>query len=173
MRSHARLLHPALVCMAALVADCGTRAPAGLPRFDFTDSGGCGDVFVFKTNADRSEFATVHADAKQLGIEKGQERTFAIVRTPAGLDVRVDVYAQAPISPEYCSDFVSEEKPIARWTAVAGRVSITLRDGGGGPVGTYEAIVVLEDAVFEDGTARRVEQRDPIEITAVVGWLAG
>lgn len=172
-----RMLLYAGLLAATLVAGCDAQAPDRMLELDLVDSGGCADVFVFKTDAERSTFLVVDADAEELGLVMGQRARFDLEDPPAGLEVRVDVYAEPPLSPTYCNDFISEERPVARWRGVAGRVSIALgaseADGGSGVPGLYRAVVVLEDLTLEDGTGRRFTAEAPIEIAAEVGWLPG
>lgn len=155
----------------ALGVDCSASAPEGLPRLDFESPGGCGNIFVFKANAEESEFILVRADANQLGLERGREESFTIGNAIPGLEVWVDLYDGSPLAPPYCVGDDSGEEP-SRWTAAAGRVSITLQDSDEAPFGQFEAEVVLSDMTLEDAAGRRVEQRDPIQIVAVVGWFA-
>lgn len=162
---------------ATLAAGCDAQAPDRALELDLVESDGCADVFVFKTDAERSTFLVVDADAEELGLAMGQRARFDLGDPPAGLEVRVDVYAEPPLSPPYCNDVITAERPVARWRGVAGRVSITLgaseADGGSGVTGLYRAVVVLEDLTLEDGTGRRFTAEAPIEIAAEVGWLPG
>lgn len=175
IRRASSLLCAGLVA-ATLAAGCNAQTPDRALELDLVESDGCADVFVFKTDAERSTFLVVDADAEELGLAMGQRSRFDLKVPPAGLEVRVDVYAEPPLSPMYCNDFISQERPIARWSAVAGRASITLREAEEGRTGVprlYRAVVVLEDLTLEDGSGRRFTSEAPIEIAAEVGWLPG
>lgn len=162
-----------------LAGGCMSQTSGALPRLEFVASDGCVDVFLFATNDEGSEFLLVDADVERLGLERGRPMSLRLDEAPPGLEVRLDVYAEPPISPAYCSDIISDEEPIGRWRAVAGRISITLRDREEGPSdgyvapGIYRALAVLEALVLENETGQRVAADGPIEIAANVGWTPG
>lgn len=172
----ARSLLSAGLVSATLAAGCNAQTPDRALELDLVESDGCADVFVFKTDAERSTFLVVDADAEELGLAMGQQSHFDLDDPPSGLDVRVDVYREPPLSPMYCNDVITGERPVARWSAVTGQVSITLREAERGRTGVprlYRAVVVLEDLTLEDGTERRYTAEAPIAIEAEVGWLPG
>lgn len=157
----------------ALTGACGAQTPGDLPLLAFIESDGCGDIRVFAVNADGSEALIVNADVETLGLERERERSFDLADPPAGLQVFLDVYRRPPPMPQYCTDILVEVEPPAKWSSVGGRVTIELRDSNEWGDGFYSAVVVLKNAIFEDGAGFRVEQREPIELTATVGWLPG
>lgn len=143
-----------------------------LPKLAFSESDGCADIRVVATNSDGTEALVIDVDVRALGIGRGDERLFDLAEPPVGVEVVLEVYAEPPLSPMYCVDFLVETGPPVQWRPVGGTLTVELRDSNE-RAGTYEAIVGIRDLVLENGTGRRVEADEPIEIVATVGWLAG
>lgn len=164
---------PVTVLTSLLLNGCRLELVAGVPSLDLEISGGCGDIFVYKTSVDRREAVVVSVNVRDLVPPSGQ-RTIDLKNTPSGVEVRVDMYASRPRSLSYCNDVViADDLPSARWRAVEGTLTITLERNAVTFRGTYRAGVRLENAVFESSGGRQVRQREPILIEAMVGWYAG
>lgn len=161
---------------AAIAVNCDGQTPDPALELDLVESDGCADVYVYRTDAERSTFLVVDADVEELGLAMGQQSRFDLDDPPSGLDVRVDVYEEPPLSPTYCNDVITGERPVDRWRGVSGQVSISLLEAERERTGVprlYRAVVVLEDLTLEDGTGRRYTAEALIEIAAEVGWLPG
>ena len=88
--------------------------------------------------------------------------------------MRVDLFERPPAEP-YCTDVVGRDPgPTHVWRATSGQVSITvglhLLDPQGRPTERFRAKVRLEGCRFEIPGEAAVDQADPIEIEAEVGW---
>lgn len=57
---------------ATLAASCNAQAPDRALEPDLVESDGCADVYVYKTDAERSTFLVVDAAVEELGLAMDQ-----------------------------------------------------------------------------------------------------
>ena len=136
-------------------------------------SDGCGNAFVYGWTADRTEAITVRADKDLLQIFTGG--TFDLATQTVGLDVRLHVYGRAMGSLPFCTDVGMGDIVEEVWRPTRGTVTIQLLPAGL-PVrapGRSRATIRLSGAQFVSPAAVRVDQTQPITLTAIVGWIPG
>ena len=137
------------------------------------DADGCASVFVYGWTADRAEAIAVRADTEPLRISAGS--TFDLAAPPPGLDVRLHVYARALRSFPFCTDVGMGDLAEEVWRPTRGTVAIELSPGGF-PVrapGRYRATIRISGAQFVSAAGVRVDQTQPITLSAIVGWISG
>jgi hypothetical protein len=149
-----------------------------IPTLEFTeDAEGCGEVFVYKSNAETTEYLTVWISGRTFGLSS-TEMVFDLSESSENLWVLVDVYEDAIRSLgefPYCNDTAPMAEPIAKWRAVRGSASVVLSTDpteyncSGEP---YTATVVLRDLVLTEGTFELT--LDDVQFENVtVGWCSG
>jgi hypothetical protein len=134
---------------------------------------GCGNAFVYGWTADRAEAISVRADKEVLPTSTGG--TFDLATQTVGLDVRLHVYERAMPSLPFCADVGMSGLVEQVWRPTRGTVTIQLSPAGL-PVrapGRSRATIRISGAQFVSPTGVRVEQTQPITLTAIVGWVAG
>jgi hypothetical protein len=173
-----------LLVLAALSA-CGSPPPepgveataTPLP-FQFIDNAdGCGDVFVYKSNAATTEYITAWISARAFGLSS-EPTVLDLAESSDDLQVVVDVYSDAVRKVgefPYCNDTAPFSEPIAKWRAIAGSATVTLSADPpefncAGEI--YEATVVLTDLVLTDGENEIALDKVQFE-NVPVGWCAG
>lgn len=150
----------------------------GVPTLQFNGKAeGCGDVFVYKSNAATTEYITAWISGRTYGLSS-EEMVFDLAESGDDLRVVVDVYVDAVRNVgefPYCNDIAPWAEPVAQWQAVAGTAAITLSTDPpefnciGEP---YQATVHLRDLVLTDGEHEMT--LDAVEFENVtVGWCAG
>ena len=138
------------------------------------NGGGCAHVFLYGLTNDRSEAISVRID-RQL-LQGSMTASYDLAGQRAGLEVLVHVYERAIGESMFCTDARDPQPPAEdTWRAVAGTLSILLYPPGipGHPPFMYRATVRLSGAQFISPSGQRVDQTQPIALTAIVGWLAG
>lgn len=139
-------------------------------------AGGCADIFVYKGDATGREYLVVWTDRTKLKLPDEGEVAFDLAKSPAGLNVSIDLWNRKPEHLRYCNDIADDEKKLATWTATAGQVTITTHgpvpNQGGGPR-RYTVTVKLANVVFSDGAGRTVTLPSETFADVVVGWYAG
>ncbi len=168
----------------AIVAACAPgsapksdKAPVPRPALKFQKASGCGNVFLYAASADGREFIVVSLDQRRPELSE-EETVLDVARLPRILDVHVDLFERPPVEP-YCTDIDDglDRGPIHVWRATSGQVSITvgphLLDARGRTTERFRAKVRLERCRFEFPGEAAVDQVDPIEIEAEVGWSPG
>jgi hypothetical protein len=146
-------------------------APRDPPQTAFNaEAGGCGSIFVYRANADGTQYAVVAMNQRELGLAIGESRSIDLGGDPAGIKVNIDVYARPPNTKLYCSEVAQVAPAVAHWPAEAGLATIDLvRDET--DASTYRVSIRLEHMHFtspEGGMAAVVPQ---ILIEDVrVGW---
>ena len=158
-------------------APTATSTPAGrvFGASDFTQTGGCGDVFVYATGPDNTMSVTIdwREAASSAWAGGGFNGTKQI---PDGaLDVTLNVGQQ--LSALYCTD-IGMEGPRVDGTAHAtsGQVEITVTPDAGGFEPASHADVSLHDVVFEVLQGVEVQHWRISELViqnVSVGWFAG
>jgi hypothetical protein len=134
---------------------------------------GCGSAFVYGWTADRTEAIAVRADKELLQIST--EGTLDLARQTVGLDVRVHVYQRAMPSLPFCTDVGMPDVVEDVWRPTRGTVTVQLSPAGL-PVrapGRSRATIRISGAQFVSPDGVRVDQTQPITLTAIVGWFPG
>jgi hypothetical protein len=153
-----------------------TASPAGrtFTQADFTRSGGCGDVFIWTTNADDTMALTVQWDraATTAWEQEGFDDSMTLPQ-PA---VQVFLVVGAELSQTYCTDIGGMGRVDGQAPAVSGTVELTVTPQAGGfePAGTAD--VTLRDVAFDvvQGTETETWRIDQLELEDLnVGWFAG
>jgi len=157
---------------AASLLSCDGPTARVLPHFDYSTSGGCANVFMYRTSSDGLESVVVDVDRRSITLS-ATDTSFDLSKPPAGLRVWIDLRPRKGLAP-YCTDVVDPAGPAPIvWRAVAGRVTVHVLATGGRLGETYSATALLKDVVFEDEQGHRLTQPEPILIEATVGWLPG
>ena len=134
-------------------------------------AGGCGNVFVYGWTADRAEVIAVRVDKNLLSTSA----TFDLARQLAGLDVQVHVYARARPSFPFCTDVGFRDVVEEVWRPTRGTVTVQLVPGVFPVRAPYlaRATIQISGAQFVSTAGDRVDQTQPITLTAIVGGMAG
>ena len=152
--------------------------PVLIPDLTYTDSAnGCGDIFVYKSNSNSSEFITFYIAASEFTLS-AEPTTFDLAQLNDKAEARIDVFADAVQNLgefPYCNDVGPTAVPTSEWQAVSGTATITISESAntepcvGEP---YQATVKLEDVTFGNGTETMF--LESVEFNNVtVGWCAG
>lgn len=140
-------------------------------------SGGCGDIFVYKSNRAGSEFIYVGIDVTTFDVSE-EPVTLELAAYPETIGSRIEVYSSSPEQNPYCNDVGQTEYPQSVWQAVSGSVTITSSETSAAiaqrePCSeTYQVSVEMEDVVFalEEETVRLPSL---MFSDVQVGWCAG
>ena len=146
-----------------------------LPSLAYASTGGCGNILLHGTTADRGETISVHADRNALQLST-TVRTFDIARYPDAIAVNVVMYEHPIREAEPCNDAPHPRSAVTEtWRAVSGRVTIELTPPGGRArtPSLYRATIRLDDTEFLDSAGRRHRQTGPIVLSGLAGWLGG
>jgi hypothetical protein len=137
------------------------------------DADGCGHVFVYGWTHDRAEAIAVRADKEPLRIATAG--TFDLAAPPAGLDVRLHVYERAMSRFPFCTDIGVPGLVEEVWRPTRGTITVQLSaaEPSVRAPGHYRATVQISGAQFVSPSGVRVDQTQPITLSAIVGWLAG
>ena len=136
-------------------------------------AGGCGNVIVYGWTADRGEVIAVRVDKNLLQMSTGG--TFDLARQLVGLDVQVHIYARPRRSFPFCTDVVLPDVVEDVWRPTRGTVTLQLVPGVF-PVRAphlARATIRISGAQFVNAAGDRVDQTQPITLTAIVGGMAG
>jgi len=138
------------------------------------NAGGCGAVFLYGLTVDRGEAISVRVEKSLLqGAVTG---SFDLAGPRSDLEVLVHVFERAVGESHFCSDAIVLPRPTEdTWRAVGGTLSIQLDPPGikGRAPFMYRATIRISGAQFIGPSGRRVDQTQPITLTAVVGWIPG
>jgi len=142
------------------------------PALTYADAQGCADIFVYGWSTDRTEAIGIRAGKESLGLST-TPRTFDISR--AGIEVLVHVYEHAQRSSPFCTDVGGFGGAEETWRATRGSATIELSQSGVVPRSphAYRATVRIVDAEFVNAAGVRVQQRQAIALSALVGSVSG
>ena len=100
---------------------------------------------------------------------------FDLAAQTVGLDVRLHVYERAMPSFPFCTDMGMPHLVEDVWRPTRGTVTIQLSPAGARTraPGLYRATIRISGAQFVSASGVRVDQTQPIELTAIVGWIPG
>lgn len=171
-----RIVLPAVAVVVALALPaCANRAPEPAAHPSTTTAaavpaakmGGCKDFYLYAANDDATQVLIVDVDAKYVGLEKGQRKTFDLSTPPKGVRVWLDVYLQpASVERVHCTKHPTEAQMAERYTPTSGTLTVELGADG------------IANATVE-GVKFALEGRPAIELTTRrfdkirVGWLPG
>jgi hypothetical protein len=140
-----------------------------------SESGGCSNIFVYKTNKDNTTGISVSANKDKLKLSTAQ-KTFNI----EGIDgLEVELLMGQDIKSLYCNDALDLYQPKPKkLLGKSGKVIITISDvDESQPVWNrnYTATVILKDVHFveENGNNSDVIIDELIFKDVRVGWLPG
>lgn len=140
-----------------------------------TETGGCGDIFVFASNEDDSISLSFRADGLvEEALAAGGETTTPIVLSDGNDGYVVTATTGRSTSADFCTDVVVDPPLISTtWRSISGTVTVTI-DPGDRPEGS-RASVLFENVVLEPvALAEDVVTIERFEIIDVaVGWLPG
>ena len=144
-------------------------AQPGVPALRFGQASGCAGLFLYTWNDDRTEVLTIRADRATVPLPNGLT-TLDLAKNKAGVDVRVEMTRAPRDSLPFCSDEsqVAGEPP-AVWTAMAGRIKISLQRRPNAPFTPVS--VVVENLVLRGSSGAEVKQRREIRFSAAVAEL--
>jgi hypothetical protein len=152
--------------------------PTLLPEMDYVNhADGCGDIFVYKSNRDRSEYVTVSIDAKAFDLSTTPV-TLDLTVYPEAIGALIDVYVDSVDQlgeKPYCNDVSQTAYPQSVWRAVSGTVTVSVSASlqtepcAGEP---YQAVVLIEDVVFTLGE-ETVRLPSLMFDDVTVGWCPG
>jgi hypothetical protein len=142
-----------------------------LPTMGYSDSEGCGNIFIYGWSTDRMEAVSFSADKDQLGLTT-TARTFNLATDPIGIELKLHVFERPFRGRPFCTDVIQASFVDEIWSATAGTVTIELSSQNA-PAGRYRAIVRIVGAEFVNAAGTRVSQTGPIILTGIVGWFAG
>jgi len=140
-----------------------------------SESGGCSNIFVYKTNKDNTIGISVSANKDKLKLSTTQ-KTF----NTEGIDgLEVKLLMGQNIKSLYCNDAVDPNQPKSKkLIGKSGKATISISDvGESQPVWdrNYTATVILKDVHFveENGNNSDVIIDEIIFRNVRVGWLPG
>lgn len=88
-------------------------------------AGGCKDLYLYAANDESTQVVIVDVDARSVGLEKGQKKTFDLANAPKGVKVWLDVYLQpAHVENVHCTKTPTEAQMAERYTASGGTLRI-------------------------------------------------
>lgn len=88
-------------------------------------AGGCKDLYLYAANDESTQVVIVDVDARSVGLEKGQKKTFDLASAPKGVKVWLDVYLEpAHVENVHCTNTPSEAQMAERYTASTGTLTI-------------------------------------------------
>jgi hypothetical protein len=173
MLTPARRLGLSLVLGSALLGGPSAQAQ----QFQYVNSNGCANVFLYGWSERRDETILVRLDRERAGLRVGTT-SLELADSRKVLDVSVELYPRPQPHLGYCSDvrLPEEDRPLARLTAESGRLTITLGKPGGvkdAQPFVYEATATLRDVVFKRADGTKISMKGPVTLKAVVGWVSG
>jgi hypothetical protein len=139
--------------------------------------GGCGDLFIYRSNRNESEYITVYIDARAIELST-EEVTLDLAEHPEAIRIVIDVYPDSIRKlgeNPYCNDVAPWAEPYSVWQAVSGFVTVSADSSPDiepcqGEV--YRVTVTLEDIVFTlEGETVELASLQFFEVP--VGWCAG
>jgi hypothetical protein len=152
--------------------------PSLTPVLEYNgETGGCGDIFIYKSTADRSEFITIYVSAAEFEFSQ-EPVTLNIADYPESIFVRIEIYSdsvEALGQFPYCNDIAPAAQP--QTVARAGSGQITVSTTAEEPITntcakSYPATIVLVGIEFDiNGELFHLPSMTFEEVE--VGWCAG
>jgi hypothetical protein len=124
-----------------------------------TKIGGCNDVHLYAANDDATQVLIIDVDARSVGLERGQTKTFDLATTPKGVHVWLDHYLQpAHVENVHCTKTPTEEQMAERYTAMAGTLTVERAADGSVSANVEGAKFVLEGRPDIEVPGRRFDR---------------
>jgi hypothetical protein len=169
------------VLMFAPAEISSTRAQDGelTPRFEYSESLGCGDVFFHARNGAKNEILRIEVDFSRLAT-RATRQAFDLTRLPPGVAVDVSLYKEPQINRPNCDDVrIFEvgkvpEKPQV-WRPIRGTLEVVRGPKGvrGDEPWLFKATIRLIGAAFQGSDGKVLEMGSPFTWEGFVGWQAG
>jgi hypothetical protein len=160
-----RIALPLLLVALALPACAkpGSDAPAQSPTTTAASPpskmGGCRDLYLYAANDDATQVVIVDVDARSVGLENGQKKTFDLASAPKGVKVWLDVYLQpAHVENVHCTKSPSEAQMAERYAATAGSLTVELAADGTVTASVEGAKFVLDGRPNIEVATRRFDR---------------
>jgi hypothetical protein len=149
------------------------------PRFDYSASLGCGDVFFHAMNSAKTEVLRIEVDfARNPG--SGSEQVFDLAALPTGVVVDITLYQHPQINRPNCDDVKLTEvgappNPPQVWLPTGGRLEIERGPKGVRPEEPwlFKTSIRLRGVSFRGPNGRVVSMSQPFTWEGFVGWQAG
>jgi hypothetical protein len=159
----------ALLGAVALVLPACAKVPSSEPAAHPTTTttatapaakvGGCRDLYLYAANDDATQVVIIDVDARSVGLEKGQTKTFDLATAQKGVHVWLDVYLQpARVENVHCTKTPSEAQMAMRYAPTAGTLTVELAADGSVTANVESARFVLEGRPHIDVAARRFDR---------------
>jgi hypothetical protein len=139
------------------------------------NASGCGDIYVYVSDATETKYLKIRASRAGLGLTKvGDKVSFDLAEAPSDtLGASVDVYPREGGGAHYCNDYVQANTPSKsdNWAATSGSIEIellTIEENT-----NFHVTITLKGVVIKktDGTTLPIPDAKYENIH--VGWLAG
>ena len=150
-----------------------------VPRFEYSDSLGCGNVFFHAVNTSKTEVLRIDVDFVRIK-RSASHQVFDLRALPTGVVVDLSLYKHAQLNRPNCSDVVVIEdgappNPAEVWRPVAGRLEIERGPKGVWPqaTGYFKTTIRLHGAKFRGPTGTIGEMSKPFTWEGFVGWYPG
>lgn len=167
-----------LVALWQSPATARAQLDVSTPRFNYSDTLGCGDVFFNAMNDSRTEVLRIEVDFAQLG-KSASRQVFDLAAAQPGVVVDLTLYQRPQLNRPNCDDVVLTEmgqgpNPPVVWRPVGGRLEIERGPKGVRPEEPwlFKATLRLSGVKFR-GPAGKVVEMSPFMWEGLVGWLAG
>lgn len=148
----------------------------GLPDFRYRGSDGCGQLFLYSWNDERTEVLRIELDMKTVfgpppagkSTWEGAKR-FDLADAPKTLRVAVDLHP-SPVYSLYCTAVPIGADRRAIWRAVAGTLTVDVGENTGTEAApSFPVTAVLQNGVFEASDGRRIRPVFDLVIKTVAG----
>src|SRR5262249_10330328 len=121
------IVAPLALTLIVFQANVGAQ-DGSVPRFEYSDSGSCGDVYFHAINTANTEVLRIEVDARRTASSR-RKQAFNLAAHPAGVVVDITLYRFPQINRPNCSDvFLTEvgapPNPPQVWLPVGGRLEI-------------------------------------------------
>lgn len=127
-------------------------APAG-------KMGGCRDLYLYAANEDATQVVIVDVDARSVGLQRGQKKTFDLASAPKDVHVWLDHYLQpAHVEKVHCTKTPTEAQMAERYAARAGTLTVELAADGTVTANVEGAKFALEGRPDIEIVGRRFER---------------
>lgn len=165
-----------VAAIGLLAVGCSPAVIAPRAEMFSGETGGCGSFVVYRFNDARTLAITVHVDEDGLDLPSGEPISVEI--DPGNKSAVVEILQFANPAKEYfCDDVGGDPEPLARWTAIAGAITIVRRVAPPPSEfrnATHNVSVTLTNVRIRNRETGEEATLDEVRIEDVwVGWLAG
>jgi hypothetical protein len=150
---------------------------AAVPRFDYSTTLGCGDLFFHAMNSGKTEVLRIEIKSAQPRSSVKQQ-VYDLAERPSGVIVDISLYRREQINQPNCTDLFTGEAGVPPntpevWHAVGGRLEVERSPKRPEDPQGFRATIRLLGARFQGPGGRVVEMPKPFSWEGLVGWLAG